>query len=127
MAKKKEWFDFNKAMVLLVIIILFVLIKTIVSPTAKITKNDLAEEAEIVLSTLTDGSADVSLIRSNELIEDNVARLDQMDYDEMKNLLGVKNDFCIYFEDITGNVVRIGNINSRIGSEKIYINGEPCK
>jgi len=127
MSKKKEWFDFNKAMVLLVIIILFVLIRTIVAPTAKITKNDLAEEAEIVLGTLTDGSADVSLIKSNELIEDNVVRLDQMSYDEIKNILGVKNDFCIYFEDITGNVVRIDDINSRIGSGKIYINGEPCK
>ena len=126
MAKKKEWFDFNKAMVLLVIIILFVLIRTIVVP-PEITKNDLAEEAEIVLGKLTDGSTDVSLIKSNGLLEESVARLDQMSYDEIKNILGVKNDFCIYFEDITGNVVRIDDINSRIGSGKIYINGEPCK
>ena len=124
---KKEWFDFNRAMVLLVIIILFALIRTIVAPTAKITKNNLAEEAEIVLGTLTDGSADVSLIKSNELMEDNVARLNQMGYDEVKNLLGVKNDFCIFFEDVTGSLVKVDNLDPAIGSNKIYINGQPCK
>jgi len=60
-------------------------------------------------------------------MEDSVARLDQMDYDEVKNLLGVKNDFCIFFEDVTGNLVKIDDLNLAIGSNKIYINGQPCK
>ena len=50
-----------------------------------------------------------------------------MDYNEVKDILGIKSDFCIYFEDVTGNLVRIDNTNLGIGSDKIFINGEPCK
>jgi len=122
---KKEWFDSDKAIGLFIIIILFVLIKTIVAPGTA--KNSLAEEAEIVLQTLTDGFGEVSLLSYDEVLESKMDNLDRMDYEEIKNLIGIENDFCIYFEDITGNIVRIDDANLRIGSGKIYINGEPCE
>jgi hypothetical protein len=50
-----------------------------------------------------------------------------MDYNEIKNLLGVENDFCVFFEDVTGDIMKVNGIVSGIGSDKIYINGEPCK
>jgi hypothetical protein len=61
------------------------------------------------------------------LVEKEVNKLDQMDYEEVKSMLGIKNDFCIYFEDANENVMKIDDINLGIGSSKIYINGEPCK
>tara|TARA_Y100000310_G_C20696041_1_gene825824 strand:- start:4296 stop:4499 length:204 start_codon:yes stop_codon:yes gene_type:complete len=67
------------------------------------------------------------LISSNELTVEKVRSLDKMDYNEVKDILGIKSDFCIYFEDVTGNLVRIDNTNLGIGSDKIFINGEPCK
>jgi hypothetical protein len=123
MAGKKEWLDFNRAIVLLLIISLFIILKTAFTPQ----KTELLKEAEIVLDTLTDDYTKVSLVESNELIEEKIRNLDSMDYNEAKNVLGVEGDFCIFFEDATGNLVRIDNINSGIGSNKIYINGEPCK
>lgn len=127
MRKKKEvnkpkWFNFNKAIILLLILALFVIIKTIF-----IHEVDLEEEAKSALFTLTDGFAEISLVDSNGLAEEKIENLDQMDYDEMKNILGLKNDFCIFFEDATGNLVRIDDASIGIGSDKIYINGEPCK
>ena len=68
----------------------------------------------------------VSMSDRVELLEEKVIELDEMDYDEIKNVLGVKNDFCIYFEDVTGDIVKIDDIRLGIGSDKIYINGEPC-
>jgi hypothetical protein len=122
-ARKREWLDFNRAIVLLLIISLFIILKTAFTPQ----KTELLKEAEIVLDTLTDDYTKVSLVESNELIEEKIRNLDSMDYNEAKNVLGVEGDFCIFFEDATGNLVRIDNINSGIGSNKIYINGEPCK
>ena len=117
--KKREWLNFNKAIVLLLILALFVILKTAFTPQKT--------EAEIVLSKLTDGNTKVSLTESDELIEEKIKNLDQMDYDEIKNIIGVKNDFCIFFEDSSGDLVKIDGINPYIGSNKIYINGYPCK
>jgi len=128
---KKEWFDFNKAMALLAIMAFFVVIKTFIIPEtaemSKTTKKELAEEAEIVLSMLTDNSAEVSLLSSNGIVEEKVENLDEMDYYEVKNILGVKNDFCIFFENWAGNLIKIDDLDPAMGSGKIYINGQPCK
>ena len=121
-AKKMEWFNFDKAMLLLLIISLFVIIKTAFMPNA-----ELAKEAEIVLDKLTNGYDDISLLNSNGLVAERVVKLEQMDYKEVKNMLGVKNDFCIYFEDTSGDVMSIGGISPGIGSNKIYIDGQPCE
>jgi len=90
-------------------------------------KTDLAGEADIILSKLTDGNAEVSLLDSNELMEKKIIGLEQMDYDEIKDLLGVENDFCVFFEDATGDIMKVDDIVLGIGSDKIYINGDPCK
>ena len=49
-----------------------------------------------------------------------------MDYNRVKAIVGVKNDFCIYFEDITGSILKVDGMGTGIGSGKIYINGQPC-
>lgn len=121
--KKREWLNFNKAIVFLLILALFVILKTAFTPQ----KTELMEEAEIVLNTLTHGYTKVSVVQSNELIEEKIRNLDKMDYNEAKNILGVESDFCIFFEDTTGSLVRIDDTNPAIGSNKIYINGEPCR
>lgn len=120
--RKKEWFDFNKAMVLLFIVLTIGLLRAIITP-----ETDLAEEAEIVLERLTNGDEEIRLLSSNTLLEEKVENLNQMDYDEVKAIFGVKSDFCIYFEDVTGNLIKIDGVGFGIGSDKIHINGQPCK
>ena len=123
--KSKELFTYDNAIFLLILIAVFVVLKALVVPEdIQISKGDLSQDAEIVLNQLTNGK--VSLLRSNELIERQIQNLDKMDYEEIKSLFGIKNNFCIYFEDISGNAVKIDNINLGIGSNKISINGEPC-
>jgi hypothetical protein len=120
--KKREWFNFNTAITLLVILALFVILKQ--SLTSEVIS--LEEEGKIILDKLTNGK-EIRLLNSNVLVEKEVNKLDQMDYEEVKSMLGIKNDFCIYFEDANENVMKIDDINLGIGSSKIYINGEPCK
>ena len=123
MIKKKEWLNFNKAMLLLLIISLFVIIKTAFMPDED---TKLAKEAEIILDKLTNGNGEINLLNANELVEEKVIELHQMDYNNVKSMLGVKSDFCVYFEDISGNVITIDGISPGIGSNRIYVNGKPC-
>lgn len=130
-AKKEQWLSFNKAISLLLALALLVIFKTSLTPSQDTKlpeeeKANLAGEAEIVLDKLAGGHAEVSVLDSDGLMEEKVIDLEQRDYNEIKSMLGVKNDFCLFFEDATGNLVRIDGIDSGIGSDKIHVNGEPC-
>lgn len=130
--EKQQWFDFNKAVILLILLAVIVIFRTTLAPTqtpelSKEKKNDLAGEANIILGELTGANAEVSLLDSNELMEEKVIGLEQMNYDELKDLLGVENDFCVFFEDATGDIMKVNDMETGIGSDKIYINGKPCK
>ena len=119
--KHKDKSNFNKAIIFLLILAIYAIIRSTISPA------DLTKEAKIVLDILTDENTAISLLEANVLIEDKIIELEQMDYGEIKNILGVQNDFCVFFEDISGNLVKIDDIGFGIGSSKIYINGQPCR
>ena len=123
MSKKKELFNFNKVMVLLLIIAVFAIIKSAIAPQA----SSLEQDADIAIAKLTGGHEEIGLLSSNEIDTEKLVMLEKMDYNEVKGMLGVKNDFCIYFEDEDGNLAKIANINPGIGSAKVYINGKPCR
>ena len=119
----KPWFDFNKAILLLFIIAIFVIAKAALTSQPP----DLEREANIVLTKLTDGHEEASLLSSNQVDIEKLRKFDNMGYAEIKDMLGVKNDFCVYFEDASGNIVKMDSISPGIGSGKIYVNGEPCR
>ncbi|MBW2976117.1 hypothetical protein KY347_01575 [Candidatus Woesearchaeota archaeon] len=130
-AKRREFLSFERAIFLLVVIALLVIIKAVFAPPQALNPEDgedkLAREAEIVLYTLTEEQAELSLLESNKLEEDKIRKLEQAEYEEIKDMLGLKSDFCVFFEDTSGNLVKIGGIGSGIGSDRIQINGEPCR
>lgn len=128
--KKLEWISFDTAIIVLIIIALVVLFKAALtssnSKLKEVPAPSIEDDATILMSKLTGSNRDTSLINSNELVEEKIKILHQMSYQDIKHALGVKNDFCIFLEDLTGNVVTIDGINTGIGSSKIYINGQPC-
>jgi len=129
----KDLFTFNNAVVLALILSLIIIFKTILGSVTTLKSAekvdvadlaDLEQEAKILLDTVT--AEGTGLVQSNELLEDKVKSLSNMDYDEFKHTLGLKSDFCIYFEDANGNIIKIDGVEHGIGSEKIKINGKPC-
>ena len=129
----KDLFTFNNAVVLALILSLIIIFKTILGSVTTLKSAekvdvadlaDLEQEAKILLDTVT--AEGTGLVQSNELLEDKVKSLSNMDYDEFKHTLGLKSDFCIYFEDANGNLIKIDGVEHGIGSEKIKINGKPC-
>ena len=130
----KDLFTFNNAVVLALILSLIIIFKTILGSVTTLKSAekvdvadlaDLEQEAKILLDTVT--AEGTGLVQSNELLEDKVKSLSNMDYDEFKHTLGLKSDFCIYFEDANGNIIKIDGVEHGIGSEKIKINGKPCE
>ena len=53
-----------------------------------------------------------------------------MNYRDLKGKLGIKNDFCIYFEDEDGNLVNISDLVgiqvAGIGSPNATVSGMMC-
>jgi len=61
-------------------------------------------EAEKITNMLLDGRG-ISFASNNIIDEKKVKALQNMDYSEIKKSMNAKNDFCIYIEDISGNVI----------------------
>ena len=124
----KDLFTFNNAVLFALMLALIVLFKTILGSVATFKtaeKADLEQEAKTLLDIVAaEGTG--SLVESNELLEEKVRSLGNMDYDKFKYTLGLKSDFCVYFEDASGNLIQVDGIELGIGSEKIKINGKPC-
>ena len=123
----KDLFTFNNAVFFLLMLALIVLFRTILGSVATFEaaefkaaeKADLEQEAKILLDTVA--AEGTGLVQSNELSEDKVKSLSNMDYDEFKHTLGLKSDFCVYFEDANGNLIRVDSVEPGIGSGKIKI------
>lgn len=125
----KNLFTFNNAVLFALMLALIVLFKAITAPVPAFKaaeKADLEQEAKTLLDTVATEGTGMSLITSNELSEEKIKSLGNMDYNEFKGILGVKSDFCVYFEDVIGNLIKIDGVELGIGSEKIRINGKPC-
>ena len=58
---------------------------------------------------------------SNMIDETKLIEMKNADYDDIKNSLHVKNDFCIYLEDDNGNIIFAK------GSRKLSRDGLKCK
>jgi hypothetical protein len=67
----------------------------------------------------------LQIVVNQEVSQQKLQQFASADYQELKKLAGVKNDFCIYFEDEEGNVVPIEG-NKGIGASTINVSGTPC-
>ena len=69
-------------------------------------------------------------ILDNKVDKARLKELSSMPYSDLKLGLGVKHDFCLYFEDEYGNLINISDDTSDavmcIGSPNATLNGMPC-
>lgn len=118
--KNKQLLTFDRAVMILLVLSLFVLLRSFLI----VGEEKLERDAEMVLSGITGGDGSVTV--GDSIDDERIANLESIGYENLKEELGVESDFCIYFEDINGMVVKAGNFNSGLGSNKITVNGEPC-
>ena len=99
-----------------------------------ITKNDQPQLKDLEseaggIKALLETNPDYSFMTDNTV---NEARLNSFinetaaNYQQVKQDLGVRGDFCIYLEDENGNLVLLQGNRTGIGSPDINITGQPC-
>jgi hypothetical protein len=128
--------------VVIFLIVFTIFFAVITKNTQKDTKESLNEEAELLASKLMTEEPNpekkITIVNNGVLSEEDLNALAEKDtenYQKLKEQLGLSGDFCIFFEDDTGNVTYIseftGNpdFNDRygIGNSNITVSGLPCK
>lgn len=88
--------------------------------------DSLRDEAAVVIKGMSSGEDTIRVVSNNEVNLSKVSELKNISYEELKRMLRVEGEFCIYFEDDKGNVVLINNSYRGIGSSNINISGIPC-
>ncbi len=96
-------------------------------PVAKNRQSErLQSEAESLPATLSSQQNLSSIfIQGSKINEQKLSEAINMSYDNLRSLLGIYSDFCIYLEDENGNVVPIGGKRG-IGSPLANISGKSC-
>ena len=82
-------------------------------------------EVHYILDNAKAENSPLQIVSNQEVDVSKLQQLASSEYSEIKEQAGVKNDFCIYFEDENGNVVPIEG-NFGIGSSSINVSGIPC-
>jgi len=120
----KEWFSFESAVALILVLSVLVVLKSFFTLPESVTRLSLEQDAANVLSQLTNGP--LKFLESDQILEEKIRELSVRNYVELKEMLGIESDFCIFFEDSAGNIIDIEEV-SRMGSDKILVNGLPCQ
>ncbi|MBI2650300.1 DUF1933 domain-containing protein [Candidatus Woesearchaeota archaeon] len=88
--------------------------------------SSLEEQASVIIKQTTAEGGAIAIVHGNEVDIGRLNQLKDLSYDELKGMLRVEGDFCIFLEDEQGNLVLINNSYRGIGSPNINLSGAPC-
>ena len=77
-------------------------------------------DAEKITDMILDNHG-ASFANNGVIDENKLKEIQKMDYDELKDSINAKNDFCVYIEDENGGILLSK------GSQKLNGDGTPCR
>lgn len=87
---------------------------------------DLQVEANNAAAKLKDPSAgDCNFIINNVINQTKMERCFQKDPNEVRKLLGLDDNFCIFIEDREGRVIYVSG-RSGVGDDELIVGATPC-
>lgn len=98
------------------------------SPSNKDNTDNLKKESEnipMVLSTSNMTEPGLGVVSDNKIDVIKLKELVTLNYTEMKDRFGVKNDFCIYFIDSEGHIIRLQELIGQVSPDEITGIGSP--
>ena len=124
-SKSQTW---SADIVLAVVIFMgtFVIFYVILYQNPNANVSNLKDQASTVIRQISSGDSSIKILNKNDVNVSKINELKNLSYDNLKQMLRVEGDFCIYIEDGTGNVVLINNSYRSVGSSSINISGTPC-
>lgn len=127
--KRAQTWSTDAIIGLVLFIVAVVLLYYLSGPTAKNKQNEkLHLESERLPAMLTSQQNITGIFtRGTKVDEQKLVEALGLSYDNLKQLLGIESDFCIYFEDEKGNIVPIRN-RMGIGSPLVNFSviGKSC-
>lgn len=103
----------------------FLIVYTLLSANPNTKVSTLTDEASLVNKQFS-SDTQIKIISNNEVNISKLLELKNISYDELKRMLRIEGDFCIYFEDEKGNLVLINNSYRGVGASSINLSGVPC-
>ena len=85
-----------------------------------------SESTKLVSSVAGAKNASSVFVSGSKVSEGRIKELANLTYSQLKNALGIKADFCIYFEDEKGNVINVTGNRTGLGSSRLEIGGVAC-
>ncbi|MFW9876721.1 MAG: hypothetical protein ACFFG0_26805 [Candidatus Thorarchaeota archaeon] len=122
--KAQAW-SMDIALAVVIFIVAFFVIYNIATTRTPSDVSNLYQEAERISKEATSENSTLSVVSGEVLNETKIQNLLGEDYSELKKKVRVEHDFCIYFEDDEGNIIKIQDA-SGIGSSEINISGIEC-
>ncbi len=78
---------------------------------------EIKYESEVVpQKLLTSENTEISILTDNLVDLEKLKTLQEYEYEELKSLLGVQGDFCIFFENSDGEVVNLSQMTGAVGN-----------
>ena len=132
MSNKNEGQAFSFDVMVAVVIFLFMLFVfffVLRAPETSTTES-LQNEANIVANELSSGSSPLNIMDNGGIDDEKLQKLINSSYPPLKGAIRVKDDFCIYIQDKSGNLLylrRGDDFNvTGAGSPIINISDIPC-
>ncbi|MBI2176423.1 hypothetical protein HYU40_03705 [Candidatus Woesearchaeota archaeon] len=125
--KKGQTFSTDAIVAVVMFVIAVIMLYYLSGPaTTNKQSEKLQSEAEKLPATLSSQQNLSSIfIQGSRIDEQKLSEAINLNYDNLKSLLGVGSDFCIYLEDENGNIVPMeGKVG--IGSPLANFSGKGC-
>jgi len=87
-----------------------------------------SESSKLVSAVAGTRNATTTFVSGSTVDQTKLQKLvDELDYPQLKDELGVTADFCIHFEDEDGNLIEIQEGAPALGSGYASVGGRPCR
>ncbi|MBL7056006.1 hypothetical protein ISS07_03795 [Candidatus Woesearchaeota archaeon] len=87
---------------------------------------ELKKDAEKITNSVFSENGALSIIDGGDVNESKLENLLEQNYTDLKKQVGIENDFCLYLEDETGNIISINSSFTGVGSGDINVSDIPC-
>ena len=127
MMKKGQTWSTDAVVAVVIFILGAILLFYLMGPAAKNRNSEKLQDEAKKLPGILSASQNLTIIfvQGTRVDENKLSQILMLSYENLKALLGIQSDFCIYFEDEKGNIVPAGN-RIGIGSPLVNFSGKAC-
>ena len=124
--KKSQSWSIDIILAVIVFMGSFFLFYALLSEGPEEKAKSLRNDASIVMKQVSSEGVPLNFLYRQQVNASRMNELKNLSYDELKRMLRIEGDFCIYLEDEVGYVIVINNSYKGIGSPNINISKTPC-